>query len=184
MPFVGRKQPREPYPSLEEAPVIPSRSILSEWTFTWIQPLLILGYQRTLVPTDLWKMPPEWESAHLADVFMANFERRKDSVEAWNKRIEDGTVKPGFARKAWWKASGRPDGKRKVGMALAMSDTFFWTFWSAGFIKIIGDTASVTSPLVTKALIEFGTEAYLAARGVPGYTAPSVSNIIEINPII
>lgn len=32
----------------------------------------------------------------------------------------------------------------------------------------------VTSPLVTKALINFGTQAYYAHRGVPGYSPPNV----------
>lgn len=57
-----------------------------------------------------------------------------------------------------------------------LSDTFRWTFWSAGIIKVIGDVAQVTSPLVTKALINFGTQAYYAHRDVPGYTSPNVGN--------
>lgn len=41
-------------------------------------------------------------------------------------------------------------------------------------IKVVGDVAQVTSPLVTKALINFGTQSYYSHRGVPGYTNPHV----------
>ena len=36
------------------------------------------------------------------------------------------------------------------------------------------DFATVLSPLVTKALINFGTDAYYANKGVPGFTMPNV----------
>jgi ATP-binding cassette subfamily C (CFTR/MRP) protein 1 len=182
VPFVGRKVPREPYPSLEEAPLIPlaTASAFSKWTFWWIQPLLITGYQRTLQPRDLWKLSPDLNSGYLADKLLENFHRRKDSVEAHNKALADGTYVPGMGTRAWWKVRsgvfgvGRADGKRTIGLAGAISDTFFYRFWSAGAIKVVGDTSQILSPLVTKALINFSTESYLAARGVPGYTAPHI----------
>lgn len=59
-------------------------------------------------------------------------------------------------------------------MSRSLSDTFAWQFWSGGLIKVIGDVAQVTSPLVTKELIKFSTSAYYAHRGVPGYEAKSV----------
>nr|CRX78939.1 hypothetical protein ls5930a1_00008 [Leucosporidium scottii] len=181
IPFVGRKQPRDPYPSLDEAPLLPMRSanVFSKWTFTWVQPLLVVGYQRTLEARDLWKLTPDMDSGVLADRLMENFERRRKAIDEWNRALDDGTFKPSVMRKGWWKmkkamGNGKGDGKQTVGIAGALSDTFKWTFWSAGIIKVIGDVAQVTSPLVTKALINFGTEAYYAHRNVPGYTAPNV----------
>ncbi|BGO90746.1 hypothetical protein NBRC10512v2_002998 [Rhodotorula toruloides] len=168
-------KPREPYKSFEDAEEIPfaTANFLSKITFYWIQPMLITGYQRTLVPTDLWKLHEDFQASFLADRLVANFERRRKAVEAWNKALEDGSYKPSALRRAWWRVGkafgGKGDGKRQVGLALAISDTFFWRFWSAGILKVISDGLLVTSPLVTRALITFGTKAYAAHRGIPGY---------------
>lgn len=138
------------------------------------------GFQRPLVATDMWKLDEPRLSGPLADKLMDNFNRRKDAVEAWNKTLDDGTYQPSALRKGWWRTkktlfgSGTGDGRNQVGLAGAISDTFFYQFWSGGFIKIFGDVAQVLSPLVTKALIQFATSSYYANRGVPGFTAPSV----------
>ncbi|TNY22115.1 P-loop containing nucleoside triphosphate hydrolase protein [Rhodotorula diobovata] len=169
------KAPREPFASFDDAPIIPlaTASWFSRITFLWIQPMLTTGYQRTLVPTDMWRLHEEFEAGYLADKLMANFDRRRKDVENWNKALDDGSYKPSALRKAWWRIR-KHDGKRKVGMALAISDTFFWTFWSAGILKVISDGLLVTSPLVTRALITFGSNAYYAHRGVPGYEAQPI----------
>ncbi|GAA5984896.1 hypothetical protein JCM11641_003618 [Rhodosporidiobolus odoratus] len=169
------KKPRDPFPSLDDAPTMPlaHANFFSKITFLWIQPMLTTGYQRTLVPTDLWKVPEDFESGVLADKLMANFEKRRKKVEDWNKALADGSYKPGLIRRSWWKVR-KTDGKRKVGLALALSDTFFWGFWSAGLMKVVSDALLVTSPLVTRALITFGTDAYYSHRNVPGFTAQPI----------
>lgn len=43
-------------------------------------------------------------------------------------------------------------------------------FWSGGILKVIGDTAQVTSPLLVKAIIKFATESYADHR-IPGAAA-------------
>jgi len=102
----------------------------------------VLGYKRELEATDLPKMDPSRESAHLADVFEANFNRRRAAVEAWNGRLDSGEHVPTAAERFRWKALhklfgiGSPDGRRVVGMAMALSDTFGWEFWSAGIFKV------------------------------------------------
>ncbi|SCV70702.1 BQ2448_3464 [Microbotryum intermedium] len=189
IPFLGRVQPRDPYPSLDEAAEWPKPSLLSIWTFHWIQPLLIVGYQRTLVATDLWKLPPSMECGPLADQLMENFERRRKEVEAWNQSLDDGSFKPSILRRGWWKMRasiglGAADGRRKPGLALALSDTFKYQFWSAGVIKVVGDTAQVTSPLVTKALIQFSTRAYYHSKGVPGFEPQPVGYGVALAIIV
>jgi hypothetical protein len=54
----------------------------------------------------------------------------------------------------------------------ALSDTFFWEFWSAGIYKIVGDLAQTTSPLVTRKIIQEVQAAYLASRA--GQPLPSI----------
>lgn len=66
------------------------------------------------------------------------------------------------------------DGKQTIGLAGAISDTFFWQFWGAGMIKIAGDMCQVLSPLVTKALINFSTQSYYANQGYPGFVKPEI----------
>jgi hypothetical protein len=84
--------------------------------------MLTTGYQRTLVPTDLWKLNENFEAGYLSDLLLKNFEKRRAKVESWNKALEDGSFKPGVIRRTWWKIR-KTDGKRKVGLALALSDT-------------------------------------------------------------
>ncbi|GAA6031091.1 hypothetical protein JCM8097_004000 [Rhodosporidiobolus ruineniae] len=168
-------KPRDPFPSLDAAEPMPlaGANFFSKMLFLWIQPILTTGYQRTLVPTDLWKIPEDMEASVLTDRLMANFNKRREKIEAWNKAIDDGTYKPGAIKAAWWRFR-KTEGKRKVGMAKALSDTFFWEFWLAGILKVISDGLLVTSPLVTRRLITFGSSAYYAHRGVPGYEAEPI----------
>ncbi|SCZ87513.1 BZ3500_MvSof-1268-A1-R1_Chr2-2g04979 [Microbotryum saponariae] len=153
---------------------------LSVMTFAWIQPLLVLGYKRELAVTDLPKMDETREAALLADRFLEHFERRKNKVEAWNSALEDGSYTPGRLQNMRWRlwhrmsGFGSPDGKQKIGLAWALSDVFFWEFWSAGLFKVVGDLAQVTSSLVTKQIIHYVTQAHQAAAGVQGVEMPSI----------
>ncbi|KDE07474.1 hypothetical protein MVLG_02338 [Microbotryum lychnidis-dioicae p1A1 Lamole] len=153
---------------------------LSVMTFAWIQPLLVLGYKRELAVTDLPKMDETREAALLADRFLEHFERRKNKIEAWNAALEDGSYTPGRLQNMRWRlwhrmsGFGSPHGKQKIGLAWALSDVFFWEFWSAGLFKVVGDLAQVTSPLVTKQIIHYVTQAHRAAAGVQGVEMPSI----------
>lgn len=62
------------------------------------------------------------ESRHLADELMHNFNKRREKIEAWNKALDDGSYQPGALRKLWWSIR-KKDGKKKVGLAKALSDT-------------------------------------------------------------
>ena len=173
-----------PKASMEDAALIPlySANIFSRLTYTWIQPMITLGYQRFLVKEDLWRLPPDKESSPLADKILAAWEKRLSSQEEWNRNLQDGTYKPSMSRKMWWKFRnkmgwGSADGvKPTPGLEWVISDTFFWQWWSGGLIKVVGDTLAITSPLVTKKIISFGTNQYLASRGYPGYTKVSIGH--------
>lgn len=45
-----------------------------------------------------------------------------------------------------WKKSMR----KRASLTLAMNDAVFVWFWSSGVLKVLGDTAQVTSPLLVK----------------------------------
>lgn len=188
LPFAGL--PREPYASHEASPVMPlvNASLFSQWTWGWVYPIIATGYQRTLVPLDLWKLPEDITCGVLADRLQTNFTRRKEAVEKWNKEIDDGTYKPWIQRRLWWKFKksvfgfGDGDGKRTVGLFGALSDTFFYMFWSAGVLKVVADLCTVTSPLVIRALINFATNSYYAHHS--GTPLPSVGRGIGLGFVL
>jgi ATP-binding cassette subfamily C (CFTR/MRP) protein 1 len=129
---------------------------------------------------DLWKLDPSRECHDLADRFITAVEKRLAEDKIWNERLRSGDYKPAFLRKRiWWPFKaffgfGQKDGSAKAGLFLALNDVFGRRFWLAGCIKVLSDGITTTTPLVTKALILFGTEAYYTRRGVPGYSEPEL----------
>ncbi|KAG0148314.1 hypothetical protein CROQUDRAFT_669974 [Cronartium quercuum f. sp. fusiforme G11] len=137
-------------------------------TFHWIHPLLALGYKRTLVQEDLWSLPEE-QSAHvLSELLMKNYQRRIDRAKAHNTQFANQTHQPWRLRWSKFRSSvpfsGRPDNIQTASLAGAISDTFFIRFWTAGLFKVISDGLAVSSPFVTKALIQYGAQVYASNR--------------------
>ncbi len=42
------------------------------------------------------------------------------------------------------------EGKARPSLTWAMNDALKWWFWSGGVLKVFGDTAQITSPLILK----------------------------------
>lgn len=175
--------PATPPPtSMSDAPTIPiaNASFLSMLTLSWLDPILVRGFRRTLVAEDLWKMDESRESDRLADEFMGNFDSRKARVEEWNRAFDAGEIQPSWIRKLWWhywsSSTGinEPNGRRTVGIAMALGYTFRRELILSGLFKIVGDLSQVTSPLVSKQIILFVTDAWGAHRGLAGDVDPSV----------
>ncbi|EJU01830.1 hypothetical protein DACRYDRAFT_52395 [Dacryopinax primogenitus] len=59
-------------------------------------------------------------------------------------------------------------------LLLALNRTFFWRFWPTGILRLVGDTLNTTTPLVSKALIAYLTEAYVFYRDP---TAPAPRDV-------
>jgi ATP-binding cassette subfamily C (CFTR/MRP) protein 1 len=153
-----RSQVAPPLLSVEHGPELPdtSASFFSRITFQWIQPLISLGYHQQLKPSDLWTLD-EPRTAHvLSEALIENFRSRQRKAEAWNARLDSGDFKPSFFRRAWWKVRpmGRSDGRQDASLTWALSDTFFWRFWTAGIIKLVADILQTTAPLVSKRIID------------------------------
>ncbi|KAK9896913.1 hypothetical protein P389DRAFT_194562 [Cystobasidium minutum MCA 4210] len=182
--LVNLNKPAPPVPPKmnEELSPLYSANIFSKITFSWITPLMALGYQRPLAKEDLWALDVQHQSEHLADQVITNWERRLTASKEWNAKLDDGSFKPSLLRKAGWRLKstiglGRPDGRQDVPeLYWAVSDTFKLQWWSAGILKVIADTLSVTSILVTRRIITYATGRYLSSRGVPGYTAEPVGH--------
>jgi hypothetical protein len=129
-------------------------------TFSWINELLSVGYQRPLQVSDLYRLQDERSSAHIAEKILNSFETRLLNANEYNNRLDRGEIHPGCLRIVWWSLRGgrvkreetwrRVDGRKKASLALSMNDSVKWWFWSGGILRFIGDTAQVLTPLVLK----------------------------------
>ncbi|KZP02968.1 hypothetical protein FIBSPDRAFT_769650 [Athelia psychrophila] len=187
------QNPPPPKSSVHESEMIPEATAgwLSLVTFQWIQPLLSLGYARPLEAPDLYKLQDDRAAAYIAERIIASFDARRIKADEFNARLANGDVKPGWRKYIWWTVQGNraqrekkwreKDGKRQASLALAMNDSITWLFWSSGILKVIGDTAQVTSPLVVKAIVNFATESYADHR-TPGdaSTVPAIGKGIGL----
>ncbi|EMD34148.1 hypothetical protein CERSUDRAFT_117637 [Gelatoporia subvermispora B] len=187
-PLLPSKAP-PPKESLDDADLIPEATAgwWSLLTFGWITGLLSLGYVRPLEASDLYKLQDERSAAVIADKIVTSFNRRVQKAEEYNARLENGEIKPGL-KAIWWTIRGsrverekqwrEKDGRKRASLALALNDSVFWWFWSGGLLKLISDCLSVTTPLVIKAIINFGTESFTAHR--TGQNPPGIGRGIGL----
>jgi hypothetical protein len=102
---------------------------------------------------------------------VASYDARCVKAEAYNARLERGEIEPGLGRRLWWTVKGKraererrwrgKEGRKQASLTLALNDSVKWWFWSGGLLKLLGDTAQVTSPLLVKVRI---TSAFLRSR--------------------
>ncbi|KAJ6577412.1 P-loop containing nucleoside triphosphate hydrolase protein [Mycena capillaripes] len=189
VPFTSTKPPPPPGGTLEDASLSPE--LTASWFnlifWGWMTPLLALGYARPLEATDLYKLGDERASAYIAEKITTSFDRRHKAATEYNTRLANGDINPGW-RAIWWTLRGSRverekrwreiDGKRKASLIWAMNDSIKWWFWGGGLLKIMGDTAQITSPLVVKAIIKFATTSFTAHR--TGGTPPPIGKGIGL----
>ncbi|EPS96092.1 hypothetical protein FOMPIDRAFT_101769 [Fomitopsis schrenkii] len=169
------KDPPPPAPkSLDDAKLLPIAysSFISILTYSWINPLMVLGYQRTLQATDLWKLDPSREAGTLGTRFDAAWAARVQAAADWNARLAGGEVHPSLLLKMSWffvalvhfqvsmyaqreRAWRDGGGRREPSIAWALNDVFGWTFWTGGIFKVFGDTSQLMGPLLVRAIINF-----------------------------
>ncbi|KAF5334268.1 hypothetical protein D9758_015549 [Tetrapyrgos nigripes] len=173
--WVPKTPPEPPRASLNDAPIIPvvGASLLSKLTYTWVSPLMTLGYQRTLQASDLWKMHETFESGYLSESLDAAWTRRVRKANEWNTRLSSGEIKPGLWKRVSWSFRAvrggnyrdkrreleqhwrDVEGRREPSLAWALNDVFAQMFWIGGAFKVFGDTCQLMGPLLVKAIINF-----------------------------
>ncbi|KIJ66691.1 hypothetical protein HYDPIDRAFT_26121 [Hydnomerulius pinastri MD-312] len=175
--------PPPPKKSVHDSVLTPEATagFVSLLWFSWITPLLSLGYARPLEAPDLYKLQDHHASTVIANSILTSFARRRKEADEYNARLANGEISPGL-KGIWWSIRGvrterekawrEQDGKRRASLIYAMNDSIKWWFWSAGILKVMGDTAQVTSPLVVKAIINFATESY--AGHFAGTATPAI----------
>ncbi|KAK0235808.1 ABC protein [Armillaria nabsnona] len=191
--WLSNQAPPPARTSLSDAPVIPlvDASLLSKLTYSWITPMMVLGYRRTLQAPDLWKLHSSQESRFLSERLDAAWERRVRRAQEWNAMLDSGKMKPSIILRALWTvralryASNYQEhiillenrwrtvtARQNPSLAWALNDVFGSMFWIGGAFKVFGDTAQLMGPLLVKAIINFA-KARATAR-FEGSKAPDV----------
>ncbi|KAI6165738.1 ABC protein [Pisolithus thermaeus] len=179
------KDPPPPPPlSLENAQLIPlaNASIYSQLTYSWMSKLMVLGYQRTLQASDLYKLDLSRQAGPLAEKLEAAWKKRVEAAADWNNRLDRGEIHPsivkrliwairaitperGFAKRTYSERRARLEqhwrdvgGKKHASLTWALNDVLAWSFWPGGVFKVIGDVAQLMGPLVLKALLTFAEQ--------------------------
>ncbi|KAG2074771.1 ABC protein [Suillus decipiens] len=188
------KDPPPPAPpSLEDAALTPlaNASIFSQLTYTWVTDIIVLGYQRTLQASDLYKLDTSRESADLAAKLEAAWQRRVREAADWNARLVNGELRPSLFRRIGWACSAIPripdtswseqlaafeknwresTGRKEASLTWALNDVFLRMFWIGGVFKVFGDTIQLLGPFVLRQIIVFAEErsaAIIAGEPVP-----------------
>ncbi|KAH9030727.1 ABC transporter [Lactarius hengduanensis] len=182
--------PPPPKESIDDADYIPEMTAgwFSLLTFGWMNSLMTLGYARPLEAPDLWKLQEHRSSEVIANAILDSFEARRKKADEYNTRLSNGEIKPPLKLRLMSALRGdseerlrqwmEKDGRKQPSLTLAINDSVKWWFWSSGILKVAGDTAQVTSPLILKSLIKFATESYDAHR--EGLLAPGVGRGIAL----
>ena len=157
--------PLDPPPakgSIDDADHIPEMTAgwFSILTFSWMNGLMTLGYARPLEAPDLWKLQEHRSSEVIANAILDSFDARRKKADEYNTRLANGEIKPplklrlmsalrrdGDVRLKKWMEK---DGRKQPSLTMAINDSVKWWFWSAGILKVVGDTAQTTSPLILK----------------------------------
>ncbi|KAF9266173.1 hypothetical protein L218DRAFT_897134 [Marasmius fiardii PR-910] len=171
VPFISTKASPPPS-SVDDAKLIPEvgASWLSYLTFSWMTPILSLGYARPLEITDLYRLDDSNTAEVYAESIVESFERRRREVDAYNQSLDDGSVRPPPLLDVWWTLLGnkeeRTRGWRKTvkrkspSLALACNDAVYWYFGFGGFCRLLADVGTMTSPLIVKTIIRFARESH------------------------
>ncbi|KAJ7086116.1 ABC protein [Mycena belliarum] len=192
--------PPPPPDSLDDAKIIPtvSASLFSQLTYTWITPMMVLGYQRTLQATDLWKVGPEQEAGYLSEKLDAAWERRVHAADEWNAGLDDGRVSPPVFKRLLWSVKAlaggskyrarrvaletrwrEVDGRKAASLAWALNDVLGHVFWIGGVSKVLGDTTQLMGPILVKTIINYA-KARAAAREA-GTELPSIGRGVGLS---
>ena len=121
---------------------------------------MALGYARPLEASDLWKLQEHRSSEVIAKHILDSFYARRRKSDEYNTCLANGEIKPPLVLRlvsALWGNSEerlgqwvKKNGRKQPSLTLAINDSIKWRFWSGGILKVVGDTAQGTSPLVLK----------------------------------
>ncbi|PWN35761.1 uncharacterized protein FA14DRAFT_167758 [Meira miltonrushii] len=191
--------PPPPPASLEDAKMIPLENAgpISVLTYQWAQPIMILGFQRALEATDLYKLGPSQGSEVMSKEFLRLWDASVKKADEYNVKLQNGEIPVGWRRNLNWKLANAYftlTGRSKRALNLEEREkqwrspppksqspndsvvnrsgyqvaqvwrSLMWMFrrdlMIAIVVKVFGDIAQMTSPLLIRVIIEFGTQKF------------------------
>lgn len=166
VPFISTT-PLPPLQEFDSPKMTPEKSanFLSRLTFWWLSPLLTRGYTRPLDKDDLWSLQEERSASTFADRLQDNWNRRVEESKIQNQSLEK-IQGEGKEVRNWYgkKIIKKP---HKPSFALTMNDSVLIYFWLGGFMKLLADIGTITSPLLVRAIINFITDSYQKSNPPP-----------------
>ncbi|KAL1687601.1 P-loop containing nucleoside triphosphate hydrolase protein [Schizophyllum commune] len=153
----------------------------SRLVFSWLDPLLKVGFSRPLQEDDLWSLPEKLSTGNIADRLEYNFyvrcppEQRPLVVRerhpalasgvptAQDKERDEKTLAEVSSAPAEAKEGDKQPEKSPYDESLikAIHRTVLLRWWLGGLFKVLGDTLRTTSPLIQKVMLGWLAEAYL-----------------------
>ncbi|KAL1706525.1 P-loop containing nucleoside triphosphate hydrolase protein [Schizophyllum commune] len=153
----------------------------SRLVFSWLDPLLKVGFSRPLQEDDLWSLPEKLSTGSIADRLEYNFyvrcppEQRPLVVRerhpalasgvpaAQGKERDEKTLAEVSSTPAEAKEGDKQPTKSPYDESLikAIHRTVLLRWWLGGLFKVLGDTLRTTSPLIQKVMLGWLAEAYL-----------------------
>ncbi|KAG0670942.1 hypothetical protein C6P42_003729, partial [Pichia californica] len=167
VPDVPSNEERKPYGEYHSNPI-------SRLMFWWLNPLLNVGYKRTITSNDLFYLDERQTTDHIYLIFKNHFDN--EVKKAIHKFLANESKKEGksYDPSINYKDDDIEDFVIPVYVIpLCLYKTFMLDYNSGIFYKIISDSANATTPLLQKKLVEFveakvlGYESYVG-KGV-GY---------------
>lgn len=172
-----RTRPREdavclPAENSGANPVLPEMgaNLFSIITFGWLHRILTIGYTRPLVAEELYSMPDHRQAkvyaARLEEAWARRTERSKLAMEKEREKNIKTEKSPSFATRSLWRIlrrdidaeeklwKKRQQDRHKPSLTLALNDVVLIWFWLGGLLKLFGDLAIITSPLLVRAVID------------------------------
>ena len=112
-----KHMPPAPPASLDDAKLLPlaNANFFSDWSYSWIRPLLMLGYRRPLEATDLWAMDGPRQAEHLSGRLLERWAARVEKADAHNKRLEDNEINPSGYQKSKWRNAAKKEAANDLG---------------------------------------------------------------------
>ncbi|KAF9104630.1 hypothetical protein BGX29_001523 [Mortierella sp. GBA35] len=146
-------------------------NFLSRLTFTWVQPLMSIGSTRPLEKEDIWEMTERRRADYVSTLFRQHWSKEVAKGKASlsdqkDKQADSNNLEKVMTNQTSLSKKGKKKEYRPK-LWKALNGTFFWQFWSAGILKVIGDSLQVFQPLVTKAILNFVSDSvYNRSKGL------------------
>ncbi|KAF8160432.1 hypothetical protein K438DRAFT_1985689 [Mycena galopus ATCC 62051] len=177
----------------------PKASFFNQLLCLWLGPFLEVGFSRPLEKDDLWALPEARLTANTTDALEAFYfprcppevrprayrgqpkasdddaasetaesDEEKKGDDAQSQKKENKHEQKTKPRRFWQR---KPKPEFDSSLFRAVHQTFFYRIWTGGVLKLFADTLKTTTPLLTKVILTWLTDAYVVYHTTPAQIA-------------